>query len=199
MVAATRSNTQTRLLAAAEKILVEKGLTGLSVRKVGEQAGVNATLVTYHFKSISNLLEELCQINLDPILARWSQIGGAGNASQDFDDILEIWLEALLLPSAITAEGRALVVLDEIIAHGEGSLRQSVLEPMEQFSERLRSALAPFCPHLHQDELRARVRFISGAALGPPPRGDGSPLAGVGNPLDDLDCLLNFARAALRG
>ena len=71
---ANEMSTGDRLLAAAERILVERGVTGLSVRKVGDVAGVNPTLVTYHFKSIENLLGELAHRNLDPILADWQAI-----------------------------------------------------------------------------------------------------------------------------
>ena len=48
-------------------------------------------------------------------------------------------------------------------------------------------------------ELRARLRFISGAALGPPPRTHGAPQLPDGKALDDPDFLLAFAKAALAG
>lgn len=190
-------STRTRLLAAAEKILVEQGVNALSVRKVGDQAGVNSTLVTYYFKSILNLLDELCALNLDPILADWRDIQPAKAADLGLDALLEAWLAPMLRPAAFTRGGRALIVLDEIAAHGEVALRSRVLGAMEEFSARLRATLAPLVPGLDEHELRARLRFISASVLGPPPRtycatpGDGA------RPLDDLAYLLPFARAAL--
>lgn len=187
--------TRTRLLASAEKILVEQGVNALSVRKVGDGAGQNPALVTYHFKSLFNLLDELCTLNSEPMLKAWEVIHpGCGLAA---DDILRKWLEPMLMPAAFTPEGRALAVLDGLAAHGEPALRERVMASMTGFSQRLRETLAPFLPHLTDDEIRARVRFISGAALGPPPRTKTAPLAGSAVRLDDMQYLLPFAQAAL--
>ena len=193
----TRSNldTRTRLLAAAEHLLVTRGITGVSVRKVGEAAGVNPTLVTYHFGSIGGLLEELAHANMDPILADWQLVDSASG----FDAMLHAWLAPMLRAAAFTPDGRALVVLDEIGAHGEGAIRTLVLQEMEGFAHHLRARLAPHLPGLADDELRARLRFISGAVLGPPPRSHGAPRLASGMAADDLGYLLRFARAALLG
>lgn len=189
-------DTRTRLLAAAETIIVENGITGLSVRKVGDRAGLNPTLVTYHFKGIARLLDELVQRNMQPIMQGWEAV----EPGLSLDEALEAWLKPMLLPAAFTPGGRALVVLDEIGAHGDEEQRLSVLGPMEQFSIRLRQVFAPHCPHLDDVELRARVRFISGGVLGPPPRSHGAPVLGeAGRALDDLDLLMRFSRAALTG
>lgn len=189
------TDTRTRLLAAAEHLLVARGITGVSVRKVGEEAGVNATLVTYHFGSITGLLEELCRCNMDPILADWATVAG----DADLSAILRGWLEPMLRPSAFTDGGRALVVLDEIGAHGEGEIRANVLREMEGFARKLRPMLAPHVPHFDDDELRARLRFISGAVLGPPPRSHGAPRFASGKGADDIEYLVRFAQAALTG
>src|SRR5690606_7336781 len=94
--------------------------------------------------------------------------GGAGE--RDLDEVLRLWLAPMLHPAAFTPTGRALAVLDEIAAHGELGLRTRVLGEMEAFSVRLRAVLAPLLPGLSEHELRARLRFIAGAVLGPPPR-----------------------------
>ncbi|MEL1251314.1 TetR/AcrR family transcriptional regulator [Aurantiacibacter gilvus] len=187
--------TSERLLAAAEQILVERGVTGLSVRKVGDQAGVNPTLVTYHFKTIENLLAELARRNLAPIFARWDII----QPGMPLDEALSLWLVPMGTPAHFTPGGRALVVLDELAAHAEGAPRKLVLKALATFVVRLRETLHPHFPHLDEGELRARLRFISGAALGPPPRTHGAPALPDGRALDDPVFLLAFARAALAG
>lgn len=192
-----RLSTRECLLAAAEGIIVVRGVNSLSVRKIGDAAGLNPTLVTYHFGSLFELLDELCSLNLEPILADWQQIDAADAAGRTLDDVLTCWLGPLMRPACFTPGGRALVVLDELAAHGEAALKDRVLRAMEAFALRLRAVLGPLLPHLAEDELRARLRFISGAAMGPPPRvhaaatGDGKPSLG------DLSYLLPFARAAL--
>lgn len=186
-----KNETRSKLLAAAEQILVLRGITGLSVRKVGEAAGLNPTLVTYHFGSLGKLLEELRDRNMNPILAGWEGL----EQYDDLDAILRGWLAPLLMPAAFTEGGRALVVIDEIAARGEGDLGEQVMTAMQSFSQRLRDMLAPYCPSLDPTELRARVRFISAAALGPPPRHRG--MTGV-RVEDELDYLVRFARIALK-
>ena len=185
------SETRTKLLAAAEQILVQRGITGISVRKVGEAAGLNPTLVTYHFGSLGALLEELRDRNLGPILAGWEGL----DQRDGLDAVLRGWLAPLLMPAAFTESGRALVVIDEIAAHGEGDLGAGVLAAMLSFSRGLRALLLTYCPALDEAEMRARLRFISSAALGPPPRGRGMTGVGVA---DELEYLVRFAHAALR-
>lgn len=195
MVSDGADSTRGRLLAAAEKILVEQGVNALSVRRVGDAAGLNPTLVTYHFKGILNLLDELATLNLQPMLADWAVI--QPGAASDARTVLNQWLQPMLRPSAFTPGGRALSVLDEVAAHGESALRDRVIGVMGDFSLRLRQTLAPFLPHLSDGELRARVRFISGSALGPPPRSyTVAPREGDWR-LDDMHYLLPFACAAL--
>ncbi len=194
-------STRNRLLAAAERILVEQGVNALSVRRIGDHAGLNPTLVTYHFKTVLNLLDELCSLNLDPILGGWRGIDPAACRETELDEVLRLWLAPMFAPAAFTPGGRALIVLDEIVAHGDPVPRLKVMDAMTEFAARLRATLVPKLPGLAEDELRARVRFISGAALGPPPRirrappdaGDDSWMG------DDLARMLRFARAALTG
>ena len=186
------------LMAAAEGILVQHGVNALSVRKIGDAAGLNPTLVTYHFGSLHGLLDALCTSNLEPILAAWSQIGTAEGANWTLDDVLHAWLTPMLHPAKFTSGGRALVVLDELAAHGDAALKSRVLSAMEAFALRLREVVGPLIPHLTHDQLRARLRFISGAVLGPPPRIRAAPLDNGCTPLDALAYLLPFARAALR-
>lgn len=193
------TDTRSALLAAAEMILVEQGVNALSVRKVGSAAGINPTLVTYHFKSILMLLDELCSLNLDPMISDWQVIGSDSPEGQalDLDGVLAAWLGPLLRPAAFTQGGRALAVLDEISAHSELALRSKVLAAMNAFGARLYAAVAPLVPDLSEPEIRARLRFISGSALGPPPHPLNNPPTDGVTRLDDLKYLLPFARAAL--
>ena len=192
-------STRTKLLAAAELIVVEQGVNSLSVRRIGEAAGLNPTLVTYHFGSLYRLLDELCSLNLDPILDDWTAIGREREGELTLDAVLRGWLTPMLRPAAFTPGGRALVVLDELATHGEAALKDKVLSAMETFAAQLRSVLAPLLPGLSKHELRARLRFVSGAVLGPPPRVHSAPPSDGSRALDDLCYLLPFARAALTG
>jgi len=192
-------DTRTRLLKAAEHILIREGAHALTVRRVGAVSGLNPTLVTYHCGTIAGLLGELCRLNLEPMMAGWSRLEDERETSAPLGDTLRIWLEPLLRPAAFTPGGRALVVLDEIAAHGDSDLSRGLLEAMLAVSGRVHAALLPILPHLDACELRARLRFIAGAALGPPPRVRQRDAAGSAEPLDSLRYLCAFAEAALLG
>jgi AcrR family transcriptional regulator len=190
-------DTRTRLLKAAENILIREGAHALTVRRVGAVSGLNPTLVTYHCGSVGGLLSELCRLNLEPIMAGWSVLGGEQASPFGLGDTLRIWLGPLLQPAAFTPGGRALVVLDEIAAHGNSELSRQLLEAMVTVSGRVHAALRPLTPHLDPRELRARLRFIAGAALGPPPRVRTAEKNSGEEPLDSLRYLCAFAEAAL--
>jgi hypothetical protein len=96
-------------------------------------------------------------------------------------------------PAAFNPDGRALIVLDEIAAHGSDELSEEVLAAMIRISFTVKGALTPHLPHLDEATLQARLRFIAGAALGPPPR---IPAAESANWVD-LTQLIDFAEAAL--
>src|SRR5205085_6284682 len=53
---AARSAAETALLDAAERLLVDAGYSGITTRRLAEEAGVNHGLVHYYFGSIENVL-----------------------------------------------------------------------------------------------------------------------------------------------
>ncbi|MBZ9645285.1 TetR/AcrR family transcriptional regulator, partial [Streptomyces sp. PSKA30] len=52
-----REASRRRLLNAALEILAEEGYRGLTVKRVGERAGVSRGMVNYHFASKAGLVE----------------------------------------------------------------------------------------------------------------------------------------------
>jgi AcrR family transcriptional regulator len=194
--------TRTLLLEAAERILIDQGVHALTVRRVGAVSGLNATLVTYHFGTMSKLLEELCRLNLEPITTDWvgleDRVATVADA-QKLETILRLWLQPLTLPAAFTHDGRALMVLDEIAAHGEAELSEALLHAMIEVGGRVQALLAPLLPALDARGLRARLRFIAGATLGPPPRTRSPDPVDGSEPMDGINYLIAFARASLLG
>ena len=90
------------------------------------------------------------------------------------------------------------LLLDEIAAHGSAEVAADLLVAMLALSAKVQDRLQPFLPHLDRRELRARLRFVSCAALGPPPRPRRVARAEGEQPLDHIDYLFAFAKAALR-
>ncbi len=185
------------LLEAAESILLEEGIQALTFRRIGTVAGINPTLVTYYFGSIAGLLAELCQANLEPVQSDCEAIFRDDANFASLREVLQVWITTLLRPAAFTKGGRSLVVLDEIAAHGDADLRHQLLGSMRDFSQRVQAVIHPFVPELSVRELRARVRFLSAAALSPPPRSRLIQDNPSETPPDETDYLLAFAEAAL--
>jgi len=189
--------TKAGLLEAAEQILLEEGMQALTFRRIGAVASINPTLVTYYFGGIPGLLVELYQANLEPMQAECEPIFEPGGAAGSLRDVLRIWLNSMLRPAAFTQGGPALVVLDEIAGHGDPNLRSDLLASMRELSGRVQAAIHPFVPELEERELRARLRFLSAAALGPLPRSRSVEQDPDQRPLDSIEYLLAFAQAAL--
>lgn len=183
--------TRLKLLAAAEQVILAQGVHALTVRRVGEVSGLNPTLITYHFGTVAGLLEELCEANLAPVLHAW--IGIDGGPADDPHTLLRQWLAPLLAPAALNPQGRALVVLDEIASHGEPAMRERLRQQMAGMAAKVRRSLAGHTAWLDDAELAARLRYVAGAALGPPPRSRSRDIAGE----EELDQLCRFAAAAL--
>ena len=53
------SETREQLLGAAERLFAERGFAGVSVRMIAGEAGVNWSLVGYHFRGKDGLLAEV--------------------------------------------------------------------------------------------------------------------------------------------
>lgn len=51
-------DTRDRLVTATVAVLAEQGIAGLSARAVGQRAGVNPSLIYYHFENLDGLLVE---------------------------------------------------------------------------------------------------------------------------------------------
>lgn len=187
----TSDPTRRRLLEAAERIVIEHGASALTVRRIGAVAGVNGTLVTYHFGTMARLESELARHNLQPMKAAWEPLtGDRDEVPAEVPAIVRTWLAPLLRPATFTPAGRALVVLDELAAHARATLREEMMAAMRAVSLGVQARLEPLLPDLPPAMLAARLRFVAGAALGPPPRGS----AGAA----DLEQLVAFALEALR-
>jgi AcrR family transcriptional regulator len=103
--------TRKALLDAAEELLVLKGASSITTRKVAERAGVNQALVHYHFGTIEELLVAVLErVSLavkerseriyrdgDPFLAGWFEEMEAQTTADFERGWGKVWLENLTL------------------------------------------------------------------------------------------------------
>jgi AcrR family transcriptional regulator len=69
-----RQAAEDALLDAAERLLVDVGSTGITTRRVAEEAGVNHGLVHYYFGSIENLLARTLERFTERLIRRQREL-----------------------------------------------------------------------------------------------------------------------------
>ena len=68
--AATEQDARTRLLDAAERMLIDVGHAGITTRRLADEAGVNHGLVHYYYGSMEELLLRVLERFTDRLIAR---------------------------------------------------------------------------------------------------------------------------------
>jgi AcrR family transcriptional regulator len=70
------------ILAAAERIFVEYGYEGATIRKIADEVGVSSTALYMHFRDKSEILLEICQAAFEQLLAIHVEIKARADAPQ---------------------------------------------------------------------------------------------------------------------
>jgi AcrR family transcriptional regulator len=83
-------STRLRLLDAAERLFLERGYDGVSVRDITEAAGVNVASVNYHFNGKKNLYREFFRRRLSGAVERKIALLGEVIGSKDPPDLREV-------------------------------------------------------------------------------------------------------------
>jgi AcrR family transcriptional regulator len=86
----TRAETEDSFLDAAERLLIEVGYSGISTRRLAEEAGANHGLVHYYFGSMENLFVRVLERFTERLIARQREMYGRTDISG-----LEKWTTAM--------------------------------------------------------------------------------------------------------
>ena len=198
-----QSDTRTRLLRAAEWLIVHEGVHAVTIRRIAAEANSNSALIGYHFGGVGGLLNELARLNSEPILADQKRGFQAIGPQADLDALLGAFLRPLWREAALNPAERALVVINEIVSRAEPQLRAEVWSWFAEAAQPYHDGFARLLPRLSPEVLRVRLRFLGAAALDMPPRRSLSAFAAFDTASDaegeDARCrqFLAFARGAL--
>ena len=77
----TRAETEDAFLDAAERLLIEVGYSGISTRRLAEEAGANHGLVHYYFGSMENLFVRVLERFTESLIARQREMYGRTDIS----------------------------------------------------------------------------------------------------------------------
>jgi AcrR family transcriptional regulator len=96
----TRAATENAFLDAAERLLIEVGYSGISTRRVAEEAGANHGLVHYYFGSMENLFVRVLERFTERLIARQREMYARSDISG-----LEKWRTAMAFLESDLAAG----------------------------------------------------------------------------------------------
>ena len=205
---ADKQASPSRLLAAAERIIIAEGIAALSIRRIATMAGLNSQLIGYHFGGMAELVEALLWANLDPIneqrRAMLHELASCGQAAR-IDAVMEAFLRPMWREAAHCTGVHANIVINEIITNGPSDLRDRVMATIKDAYHELAHAFAPLVPELEPAALLWRICCISGSivAVATPRLYSPQFFGPVGDELPDFDDekwyreLFAFAKGAL--
>src|SRR3954470_15400512 len=169
-MAATDSDTKTRILDAAEQLFTEQGFEATSLRSLTTAAGVNLAAVNYHFGSKEELFQAVLTRRLDPmnqerieLLERVEREAGGKPPS------VEKVIFAMLIPALRLARDEErggknfLRVLGRAYADPAPFIRHFLSEQYAVMIGRYKEAFLRALPHLSRQELTWRLHFVMGA------------------------------------
>ena len=156
------SETREQLLAAAERLFAERGFASVSVRMIAAEAGVNWSLVGYHFRGKDGLLAEVYRRHCTTLnRERLRLLGEARRTGLE----LEAVIEAFVRPALAEIQGRdgQFSRLRGMLAAEDAPLfTQLVADNFDQSSRTFVAALRECLPKLSAAEVLWRFHFMLG-------------------------------------
>ena len=167
------SETRARLLAAAGRLFAERGFAGVSVRAIAAAAGVNWSLVGYHFRGKQGLLAEVYRrhcttLNTD----RLKLLADARCNGLQLEAVIDAFIRPALAEIHAAEGDSQFSRLRAMLAAEDAPLvQQLVAENFDYSSRTFVRALRQCLPDLPEDDVLWRFHFMLGtiyySAAGP--------------------------------
>lgn len=172
MVKAAVSSPETtgRILDAAERLFMEHGYEGASMRMLTTAAGVNLAAINYHFGSKEGLMQAVFKRRLTWLNAERLRVldeleAKAGGAPLRPSQILEAFFGTLLTMGEHAELGGMvfLRLIGRTLTEPAHFIREFFAGEYQQVVERYKAALYRALPEVPQDEISWRFQFMLGA------------------------------------
>jgi AcrR family transcriptional regulator len=201
----TESDTQDRLLDAAEKLFAETGIGATSLRAITAEASANLASVHYHFGSKEALLVQVFARRIKPVNQTRFELLDAvlANDPSDLDAVVRAFVgPALRLLKHPDVGGRYFTQLMGRLYSEPLEIKSKILHMFEEVVLRFMGALGNCLPHLGQMELFWRFHYMVGSMAFPMVATDiveerASELGDLGDTEDSIDRLVRFISAGL--
>ncbi len=148
----TRAQTEDAFLDAAERLLIEVGYSGISTRRLAEEAGANHGLVHYYFGSMENLFVRVLERFTARLIARQREMYARTDISG-----LDKWRTAMAFLESDLAAGYPKIWLE---LQALGWNRPDIAERVAQVNSEWRTVLTDAFDEI-MDEYEARPRAVS--------------------------------------
>jgi AcrR family transcriptional regulator len=166
--AAAKPSVRERILDVAERMFAEHGMSGVGLRAITAEAGVNLASVAYHFGSKEGLMEALFAQRAAPIAQERLRLLDRcfeAKRSPALEDILDAFLRpALTLGVEPQFGGPAFVKLRARLATEPETVTRKILsKAFDQSSRRFIDAIAKALPGIPRADVEWRFHFMLGA------------------------------------
>src|SRR4249920_1680224 len=158
------SETRELLLAAAERLFAEGGFARVSVRMIAAEAGVNWSLVGYHFRGKDGLLAEVYRRHCTTLnRERLKLLADARRAGLQLETVIEAFVRPALAEIQGPDNQNQFSRLRGMLAAEIAPLfTQLVADNFDQSSRTFVAALRECLPGLTADEILWRFHFMLG-------------------------------------
>jgi AcrR family transcriptional regulator len=158
------SDTRERLLAAAERLFAERSYPRVSVRAIAAAAGVNWSLVGYHFRGKEGLLSEIYRRHCSTLNAeRLKLLAEARRSRRKLEAVIEAFARPALAEIQSLGGQSTFSRLRAMLAAEDSTLlNQLVAENFDLSSRTFVAALRECLPDLPPDEILWRFHFMLG-------------------------------------
>jgi len=158
------SETREQLLAAAERLFVERGFAGASVRTIAAEAGVNWSLVGYYFRGKDGLLAEIYRRHCATLNGeRLRLLAEARRTGLQLESVIEAFVRPALV-EIVGPDGRYHYSRLRAMLAAENAplFAQLVTENFDQSRSTFVEALGQCLPKLPVGEILWRFHFMLG-------------------------------------
>jgi len=158
------ADTREKLVAAAERLFAESGYASVSVRAIAAAAGLNWSLVAYHFHGKEGLLSEVYRRHCRTLNAeRLRLLARAGTGRRRLERVIDAFVRPALAEIHSTGRQSGFSRLRAILAAEDSALlNQLVAENFDTSSRTFVAALRECLPRVPPDEVLWRFHFMLG-------------------------------------
>lgn len=163
------NDTKERILAAAERLIGDRGFAGTSLRTVTAAAGVNLAAVHYHYGTKEALLQEVFSRRIGPVNRqrneRLSALEAAsGGRPLAVEDVLTAFLAPIIgLKNDLEGEGMVWSrFIGRVYSESPEVVEKLIQNQFTDIGRRVVAALGRSLPHLGPIEIFERLQFAIG-------------------------------------